>query len=256
MSRYDLSGKVAIITGSGSGIGRRTALTFAEEGADVVINDIRIKKAEKVAEEVESLGAKALAIKTDVTNGEEVDQMVKEVIDKFGKVDLLVNCAFSSDVKFFNASKKEEWDRVINVCLYGVLNCSRAVINQMIDQKYGRIVSIISDAGRVGEPRTSIYSAAKAGIAGFSKALAQEVGRYGVTVNCVSPGATNTPSVPLSKLPPDVVEKMKKRYPLRREGKILGEPEDVANAILFLASDNASWITGQTLSVNGGYSML
>lgn len=260
-----LEGKVAIVTGSGEGIGRRTILTFAEEGANVVVNDIVPSKVETVVNEVQRLGAKALGAVADVTNADEVNDMVKKVISEFGRIDILVNNAYLSDRKFFALSSRQDWDKPINVCLYGTLNCTRAVIGHMIEQGYGKIISVVSDAARVGEAINPAYAAAKGGILSFSKTLALEEGRHNINVNCVAPSATNTErrirerQQRWEQATEEERKKIKERdegqlrlYPLRR----LGQPEDLANMIVFLASERASWITGQCISVNGGFAMV
>jgi len=247
-----LKGKVAIVTGSGSGIGRQIALTLASEGANVVINDIDEGKIKKVASEVRSLGVKALEAKVDITDWEAVNSMVENTLKEFGKIDILVNNAGVGAFGLFADLDRKSWEPDIKVNIYGVLNCCKAVIKNMIERKYGKIVSIASDAGRVGEPYFAVYSGAKAFIIGFSKALAKELGRYMINVNVVSPGTTKTPLVEPLISNPDIVKNMLKAYAIRR----LGEPTDIANAVAFLVSDVSSWITGQTISVSGGYSMI
>ncbi|MGQ9721905.1 MAG: SDR family NAD(P)-dependent oxidoreductase [Candidatus Jordarchaeum sp.] len=247
-----LKGKVAIITGSGSGIGRQIALNLAKEGANVVINDLEEGKIKSVANEVRSHGVKALEAKVDITNWEAVKSMVDNTLKEFGQIDILVNNAGVGAYGLFADLDRKTWNPDINVNVFGVLNCCKAVIPNMIERKYGKIVSIGSDAGRVGEPYFAVYSGAKAFIIGFSKALAKELGRYMINVNVVCPGTTKTPLVELLVSNEEVVKKMLKAYAIRR----LGEPEDIANAVTFLVSDVTSWVTGQTLSVSGGYSMI
>jgi NAD(P)-dependent dehydrogenase (short-subunit alcohol dehydrogenase family) len=260
-----LKGKVALVTGSGEGIGRRTILTFAQEGADVVVNDLVPTKVEKVVEEAKAFGVRVLGKTADVTHQGQVNEMVKEIISEMGKIDILVNNAYASDRKFFTQSSKADWDKPINVCLYGTLNVSRAVVDPMMARKYGKIVNLVSDAARIGEPNLPIYAAAKAGILAFSRSLAKEVGKYNMNVNCVSPGATWTErrvrehQAAWDKATAEERERLKKReekqlklYPTGR----LGEPEDVANMIVFLATERARQITGEVISVNGGYAMV
>jgi 2-hydroxycyclohexanecarboxyl-CoA dehydrogenase len=266
---FDLKGKVAIVTGSGEGIGRMTVLTLAGEGADVVVNDIDMARAQKTANEAKALGVRALAIKAAVDNTEEVNAMVKKVMDDFGKVDILINNAgrgvnweAGKTPRPFVETEKEDWDYTINLCLYGVLNCTRAVLPGMIEGKYGKIVNMISDAGRIGEPFMAAYSAAKGGIVAFQKAVAKEVGRYNINVNGVSAGATQTErnlrasEAMKAKIGEEAFQKrreeMLKVYPLRR----LGEPIDLARMCVFLSSDVSRHITGQTISVSGGFSMV
>ncbi len=260
-----LRGKVALVTGSGEGIGRRTILTFAREGADVVVNDLVPAKVERVVEEAKAFGVKVLGKVADVTQQDQVNSMVREILGEVGKIDILVNNAYASDRKFFTQSTKADWDRPINVCLYGTLNVTRAVVDGMMAQKYGKIINLVSDAARIGEPNLPIYAAAKAGILAFSRSLAKEVGRFNINVNCVSPGATWTErrvrehQAAWDKAGEEEREKIKKReerqlklYPLGR----LGQPEDVSNVIAFLAADLARQITGEVVSVNGGYAMV
>jgi 2-hydroxycyclohexanecarboxyl-CoA dehydrogenase len=260
-----LKDKVVLVTGSGDGIGRRAIMMFAEEGAHVIVNDIIVDKAESAAAEARTYGVGSLPMIADVTQPEEVANMVASVLQEFGKLDVLVNNAFVMDRKPFRQSLKEEWVPPINVCLLGTLHCCHAVINPMITQKYGKIVSVVSDAGRVGEKNSPVYSAAKAGVIAFSKSLAREVGRYNVNVNCVSAGSTQTDrrirehQEEWERAGEEERERIRRRdqaqlrlYPMGR----LGDPEDVAAMIVFLASDRARHITGQVISVNGGYSMI
>ncbi|MCL5265956.1 MAG: 3-oxoacyl-ACP reductase FabG [Chloroflexi bacterium] len=245
----NLRGKVALITGGGQGIGRAIALAFANEGARVAVADKNPATAADVADEINQFGGEAISIQADVTDEAQVRAMVDKVLTEFGQIDILVNNAGTAFHKFFAQSTRKDWDIDINVNLLGAMNCASAVVQHMIDRRYGKIVSIASDAGKIGEARLVTYSAAKAGIIAFSKALAKELGRYGINVNSVSPGTIETPLA--MGLLGDNVDQVVKSYAIRR----LGKPEDIANAVVFLASDAASFITGQSLSVNGGYSM-
>ena len=264
-----LKGKVAIVTGSGLGIGRMSVLTLAGEGANVVVNDINQSVAEKTAEEARALGVKALALKAGVENQDEVNDMYNKVIEEFGRVDILINNAgrgvnweAGKTPRPFAETEKGDWDYTVNLCLYGVFNCTRAVLPGMIKNNYGKIVNMISDAGRTGEAFMAAYSAAKGGIVAFQKALAKEVGRYNINVNGVSAGATDTERILQSreKLKAKMgdedfkkrQEAMLKNYPIRR----LGEPIDLARMCVFLSSDVSKHITGQTISVSGGFSMV
>jgi len=264
-----LKGKVAIVTGSGLGIGRVSILTLAGEGANVVVNDINQSVAEKTAEEARALGVKALAVKAGVDNQDEVNDMYNKVIEEFGRVDILINNAgrgvhweAGKTPRPFAETEKEDWDYTVNLCLYGVFNCTRAVLPGMIENNYGKIVNMISDAGRTGEPFMAAYSAAKGGIVAFQKALAKEVGKYNINVNGVAAGATDTERILQSreKLKEKMGDEdfakrqqaMLKNYPIRR----LGEPIDLARMCVFLSSDVSKHITGQTVSVSGGFSMV
>ena len=254
----DLKGRIALVTGAGQGVGRRVALHFAEHGAGgVVVNDFRLERAEKVAAEVERAGAAALPVAADVSDLAAVTAAVRRAAERFGRIDVLVNNAGNAGpnpTKEMTAPFWEqtptEWHGYLGTNLYGVLNTTHAVIPGMIERRYGRIVNVISDAGRFGEPGRECYSAAKAGTAGFTRSLAASGGRYGITANCVSLAATYTPRTAAGLDDQERLKKIMKRYVIRRPG----QPEDAANMILMLASDAASWVTGQTVPVNGGYS--
>ncbi len=248
----DLSGKSAIVTGGGRGIGRETALLLARAGAKLCIADMDEAGANSVAQEIRALGGAAIAVHTNVTLAEDTQAMVKAVVAAHGRVDILVNNAAVWTTKLFKDMTPQDYDKDIRVTLYGTLNSSRAVLDTMTEQKYGRIVNLISDAGRIGEPYLSVYSAAKGGVAAFTKALAKEVGRYGITVNGVAPGITNTPGAAGFIEGAGGAEKLAKAYPLRR----LAEPIDIANVILFLASDMSAYMTGQIFSASGGYTTI
>jgi 3-oxoacyl-[acyl-carrier protein] reductase len=255
----DLNGRVALITGAGQGIGRQIALHFAEHNAGgIVVNDFALDRAQAVVEEIKQLGGKAIALQADVTDFAAVKAMVAKGNEAFGTIDVLVNNAGSAGAnpsadarKPFWETGPEAWNSFIGVNFYGVLNCTSACIPGMIERKAGRIVTIISDAGRMGDSGLEVYAGAKAGAAGFMRATARTLGRYMITANCVAIAATLTPNIEKRLLAdPDRLKKMMEKYIIRRPGR----PDDVANMVLYLASDAASWITGQTYPVNGGYS--
>lgn len=245
-----LAGKVVLVTGAGSGIGRNITMTFAREGATVVATDMNAESAEAVAAEAKAAGANAVGIALDVTSFEGAQAAVAKAVAQFGGLDVLVNCAGAWRVNLFVDSTPEDWAFEVNTCLMGVINCTRAALDPMIKGGGGKVVNISSDAGRVGEFRQAVYSGAKAGVIGFSKAVAREVGRHGIHVNCVCPGYTKTPATE-STLNDELEARIAKAYPLRK----LGVPEDIGKVVVFLASDGASHTTGQTLSVSGGYTM-
>ena len=245
-----LEGKVALVTGAGRGIGKAIAERLASEGAKVAVADIDPATAAATAAEI---GRGAIAVTMDVTDGASVRDAVAETAKRLGPIDVLVNNAGWDKIEPFVKSQEETWDRVIAINLKGPIRCARAVLDSMIERRSGKIVSIGSDAGRVGSSGEAVYSAAKAGVIGFGRTLAREVARYGINVNVVCPGPTNTPLLQETiggneKL----MASLKQAIPLGRTG----EPDDLASAVAFLASDDAGFITGQTLSVSGGLSMI
>ncbi len=246
----DLKEKVAIVTGGGRGIGREIALTLAHEGARVVVADVDESNSITVQKEIEEFGGEAVAHTTDVSSKESVKGMTAKAFEKYRKVDILINNAAVFGGKLFVDEEEDNWERVINVCLFGVLNCTKAVIDHMIERKYGKIVNIASDSGKVGEARMAVYAAAKAGIIGFTKSIALEMGRYGINANVVSPSMTLSSQLK-AKIDEERMKKILRLYPLRR----LGETGDIARMVTFLSSDAASWVTGQAISVNGGFCM-
>jgi 3-oxoacyl-[acyl-carrier protein] reductase len=254
-----LSGRTVLVTGAGQGVGRQTALLAAAHGATVIVNDYHLDRAEAVTAEIAAAGGQALALRCDVTDLDEVTDMVDRAAAAVGGIDVLVNNAgnagpaqdpMAAAPPFWETGPKD-WEPWMGTSYFGVLNCSRAVLPGMVERNHGRVVTVISDAGRVGDPNLVVYSGAKAGAAGFSRGLARAAGRYGITVNCVALSAIRTPGVATATENDALVAAMLKQYVIRR----LGEPSDAANMILFLASDAASWITGQTYPVNGGFSL-
>ncbi len=246
-------GKVCIVTGAYACIGRGIALGLAKQGAKVVVVDIDSDNATSVAKEIEELGTSAMAAPADITNSTQINEIISKAIEKFGKIDVLVNNVGWNKVQPFVNGNEEFWDKVLGINLKGPIICCRAVIDSMMQQNYGKIVNIASDSGRVGSTGEAVYSAAKGGVISFTKTLAREMARYKINVNCISPGPSDTPFfAAVSADNPKLMEAVKKAIPWRR----LGEPEDIANAVLFLASDDADYITGQTLSVSGGLTMM
>jgi 2-hydroxycyclohexanecarboxyl-CoA dehydrogenase len=241
-----LSDKIAIVTGAGQGIGKAIATKLGDEGAIVVVTDLDEASAKEVAEALPS----AVAIRTDVTDRDAVAAMVDRVVQQFGRVDVLVNNAGWDKGAAFLDSDPADWDRAIRINLYGVLHTCKAVLPVMAAASAGAVVNLGSDAGRVGSSGEAVYSAAKGGVIAFTKSLAREMARSQVRVNCVCPGPTDT-ALFASFAGPKLREALTKAIPFRR----LGQPEDIANAVAFLASDEASFITGQTLSVSGGLTM-
>jgi 3-oxoacyl-[acyl-carrier protein] reductase len=243
----NLVNKVAIVTGAGRGIGKAIAISLAREGANVIINDIDTQTAEEVAREIKSLDRQALAIQVDVSDSKEVNRMVELVLKKFNRVDILVNNAAIIKRGSIDDLTEEDWDRVMDVNLKGAFNCAKAVVGIMKKQRYGKIVNISSIAGKIGDLASApCYGASKAGMTCLAKSLARELASYNINVNVVAPHAIETD---MSK---EWSEEKRKSIiadiPLAR----LGEPEDVAEAVAFLVSDKAKFITGEVLDVNGG----
>jgi 3-oxoacyl-[acyl-carrier protein] reductase len=247
-------GKVAIDTGAGSqiGIGQASALAFAREGAAVVVTDIDLQGAERTAQTIQQLGARSLAVKVDVTNPQEVESFVQKTLNAFGRIDILVNNAGVTQPVRVLDTTVEDWDRVLAVNLKGTFLCSKAVLPTMIAQKFGRIVNLSSVSAKRGGGvyGGAHYSAAKAGILGFSKALAREVAEFGITVNSVTPGLIATDIRGGLEAPERQLE-LSRDIPCKR----MGTPQEVAASIAFLASDEAGYITGEEIDINGGSHM-
>jgi len=250
MKLYD---KVAIVTGAGQGIGRGIALKLAQEGAKIVVTDMNIETAKEVTNEIQKNGQTAMALKVDITLLKDVSEMIQKTLNEFKVIDILVNNAGWDKAEFFIDSTEETWDKLIAINLKGPIRCIKEILPHMISRQYGKILSISSDAGRAGSSGEAVYSACKGGIIAFSKTLAREVARYKINVNCIAPGATDTPLLgEVFKGQEKILEGMKKAIPFRR----LGTPQDIANAVAFFVSDEAEFITGQTLSVSGGLTMM
>ncbi|GIQ67129.1 3-oxoacyl-[acyl-carrier-protein] reductase FabG [Paenibacillus cisolokensis] len=245
-----LEGKVALVTGASRGIGRAIALALAEGGADVAVNYAGSEAAAaETAKAVGAAGRRALLVKADVGKPAEFDEMVKKVVDTFGKIDVLVNNAGITRDNLIMRMKEEEFDQVIETNLKGVFNGIKAVTRQMMKQRSGRIINISSVVGALGNPGQANYVAAKAGVIGLTKAAARELASRGITVNCVAPGFIRTDMT--DKLADEQKEQIMGQIPLAK----LGEPEDIAAAVRFLASDAASYMTGQTVHIDGGMYM-
>ncbi|PPA72086.1 3-oxoacyl-[acyl-carrier-protein] reductase [Jeotgalibacillus proteolyticus] len=245
-----LEGKVALVTGASRGIGREIALELAKNGADVAVNYSGSKeKAEQTAQEVENLGRKAFVIQANVGDADQVQNMIKETLGHFGKIDILINNAGVTRDNLLMRMKEEEWDDVMDINLKGVFLTTKAVSRSMMKQRSGRIINISSIVGVMGNPGQANYVASKAGVIGLTKTAAKELSSRGITVNAVAPGFIETDMT--DKLTDDIQTEMKKQIPLAR----FGQPDDIAKVVVFLSSDDASYMTGQTLHVDGGMVM-
>jgi 2-hydroxycyclohexanecarboxyl-CoA dehydrogenase len=242
-----LDGRIAIVTGAAQGIGRGIAEALAAEGAAVAIFDVNLGAAREVALAIDPAGRRALALPVDVTDAARVELAVQEVVARWGALDILVNNVGWTPNEPFATSAPETWRRIVDVNYVGTLNCTHAALAAMVARGGGRIVNIASDAARIGTPREAVYAGAKAAVIGFSKSLAAEVARHGITVNVVSPATVDTPLL-RGMLTQDQIERRQKANPMGR----LGTPGDVAAAVAFFASPGAAYVTGQVLSVNGG----
>lgn len=250
MGSKKLAGKVSLVTGAGQGLGESIAMTFAEEGAIVIVNDINFASASKVVEKIQKLNGNALAISADVSKSDEVGRMVTKVLETFGRIDILVNNAGISPKKAFGDYTEQDWDNVLDINLKGAYLCARAVSETMIKQKYGKIVNMSSSAMRTGgQVAGAPYAASKAGMYGLTKSLARVLGPYNINANAVTPGIIDTPLT--RQYPPEKKKAVLDTVPLGR----IGTAEDVAKAVLFLVSDDSSYITGVCLDINGGFYM-
>lgn len=241
-----LKDKVALVTGSGRGIGKAIALKLASSGANVVICDINEEDAQSTSKEIEAMGRKSMAIKVDVTDFDKVKEMFEEVLEKFNEVDILVNNAGITRDKSLFRMDKEDWDSVININLSGYFNVTRNIIMHLLKKKSGSIINIASVSGLIGLAGQTNYCSSKAGIIGFTRALAKEAARAKVTVNAVAPGYIETDMV--KKMDEKILDGIKKTIPMRRFGQV----EEVADLVLFLVSDKARYITGQAFTIDGG----
>ncbi|MGD6849722.1 3-oxoacyl-[acyl-carrier-protein] reductase [Rossellomorea aquimaris] len=246
----NLEGKVALVTGASRGIGREIALELAREGCNVAVNYSGSEaKANEVVDEIKGLGREAIAVQCNVSDSDAVQVMVKETIGQFGSVDILVNNAGITRDNLLMRMKEAEWDDVININLKGVFLCTKAVTRQMMKQRSGRIINISSIVGVSGNPGQANYVAAKSGVIGLTKTTARELAPRGITVNAIAPGFISTDMT--DQLPEDVRDEMLKQIPLSR----FGDPQDIAKVVTFVASESASYMTGQTLHIDGGMVM-
>ena len=241
----DLSNRVAIVTGSGRGIGRAIALKLAEVGATVVVNDVD-EAAKAVAEEIKAMGGQSLPVLADVSSSADVSRLVEETIAAYGKIDILVNNAGITRDQLLLRMPDEDWDKVLSVNLRSVFLCTKAVLRHMLKQRWGRIISLASIVGIMGNKGQANYAAAKAGIIGFTRTVAKEVASHGITANAIAPGFIDTEMTQQFK--EEWRQELKKQIPLGD----FGSPRDVAEAVAFLASEEARYITGQVLGIDGG----
>ncbi|WP_341322656.1 3-oxoacyl-[acyl-carrier-protein] reductase [Solibacillus sp. FSL H8-0523] len=245
-----LTGKCAVVTGASRGIGRAIALELASLGARVVVNySGSADKAQQVVDEIKTNGGEAIAVQADVANGESVQQLMQTALSTYGSIDILVNNAGITRDNLLIRMKDDEWDDVLNTNLKGVFLCTKTVARQMMKQRAGRIINISSIVGVVGNPGQANYVAAKAGVIGLTKTTAQELASRNILVNAIAPGFITTEMT--DSLPEELKQTMLKQIPLAK----LGQPEDIAKAVAFFASDSAKYITGQTLQVDGGMVM-
>lgn len=267
--KLELDGRVALVTGGGRGVGRGICRQLAEEGARVVVNDFHERRAERVAAEIRDARGQAIPIAADITDVAQVRAMVAKAVETWGPVDILVNNAgvptsapgaepSSGGWEDFHTSNPASWSKVIDLNVYGTMNCTHAVLSSMVERSYGKIVSVMSEAGRVGEARLAAYSGAKAAMLGFSKAIARELGKHRINVNVVALGAVDAKELDFDALDEAAqarLGKLLKAYPIGRGLRRLSRAGDVANAVSFLASDRAQYITGQVLGLSGGFAM-
>lgn len=245
-----LANKTALVTGASRGIGRATAIELAKAGAKVAVNYAGNRAAaEEVVAQIQAAGGQAFMVQADVGDAAAVDAMVKSVVEQFGSIDILVNNAGITRDNLIMRMKEEDWDAVIHTNLKGIFNCTKVVTKLMMKQRYGRIVSMTSVVGVMGNAGQSNYAAAKAGVIGFTKSMAKELASRNITVNAVAPGYISTDMT--ADLPDQAKADLQSQIPLQR----LGNPADVASAVLFLVSPGADYITGQTLHVDGGMVM-
>jgi 2-hydroxycyclohexanecarboxyl-CoA dehydrogenase len=245
--------KVAFITGAGRGIGREIARTLASRGMDIIVSDVNVDNANETVSIVEKEGGKAVAVYCDVTRLESVQEAVGASLAHFGKIDVLVNNAGWDKVEPFLKSEPSTWRLIMDINLMGQIHTCKEILPVMIQNGFGKVINIASDSGRVGSSGEAVYSAAKGGVIAFTKTMAREMARHKINVNCVSPGPSNTPLFEeIGSYNEGIATALEKAIPFRR----LAQPSDIANGVAFLASDEADYVTGQTLSVNGGLAMV
>ncbi|MBU1006161.1 MAG: 3-oxoacyl-[acyl-carrier-protein] reductase [Candidatus Omnitrophica bacterium] len=249
MCEFNLEGKVALVTGGARGIGKEIALGFAGEGADVVICDVNLEEAQATAKEIEDMGRKSIGLKTDVTSTKDVQETMDKILDKYGRLDILINNAGITKDGLVLRMSDEDWDKVIAVNLKGCFICTKAAAKVMLKQRSGKIVNLASIIGIMGNIGQANYAASKAGIIGLTKSVAKELASRGVCVNAIAPGFIRTEMT--AKLSEDVQKRMLSAIPLGR----FGEPKDVADLALFLSSERSSYITGQVIQIDGGMLM-
>jgi 3-oxoacyl-[acyl-carrier protein] reductase len=249
VSRMSLEGKIAIVTGAAQGIGRAIAETLARAGADVAIADMDLGRAQETAHAVGKTGRRALQVKVNVADWNDVKDMTDRVLKEWGKIDILVNNAGITRDGLLLRMKEEDWNLVLQVNLNGTFHCTKAVMQPMTKQRYGRIINVASIVGAIGNAGQANYAASKAAVIGFTRTVAREYASRMVTVNAVAPGFIDTAMT--QGLSPEVKETLLKQIPLGR----LGQPSDVAESVRFLASDEAGYITGQVIHINGGMFM-
>ena len=249
MCETALEGKVSLITGGARGIGKEIAMLFARNGSDIAICDVNLEEAEKTAQEIRDLGRESLAFKADVTNSSQVQDMVDKILDKFNKIDILINNAGITKDNLLLRMSEDEWDKVIAVNLKGTFICTKFVSKVMLKQRFGKMVNLASIIGIMGNAGQANYAASKAGIIGLTKSVAKELSSRNICVNAIAPGFIKTDMT--SKLPEEVQKKMLSVIPLAR----FGEAKDVADLALFLSSESSSYITGQVIQVDGGMVM-
>ncbi|OIO32976.1 MAG: 3-oxoacyl-[acyl-carrier-protein] reductase [Candidatus Omnitrophica bacterium CG1_02_40_15] len=249
MCELVLEGKLAIITGGARGIGKEIAMLFAKEGANIAICDVNLEEAEKTAKEIQDLGRESLAFKVDVTEQSQIQGMVDKILDKFNKIDILINNAGITKDNLLLRMSEEEWDKVIAVNLKGTFLCTKIVSKVMLKQRFGKIVNLASIIGIMGNAGQANYAASKAGIIGLTKSVAKELASRNICVNAIAPGFIKTDMT--ARLPEEVQKKMLSVIPLAR----FGEAKDVADLALFLSSGSSSYITGQVIQVDGGMVM-